>query len=46
MEVYIKNWVGQQTVRKLPLLQALKLRFVVWFKYPNKEERPKVRFMI
>ena len=46
MQVYIKNWVGQQTVRELPLLQALKLRFVVWAKYPKKEERPKVRFLV
>ena len=46
MEVYIKNWVGQQTVRTLPFHKAVWLRLIVWFKYPNKEERPKVRFMI
>ena len=45
MEVYIKNVEGQQTVRYLPLLQALKLRLYVFARYP-KAERPKVRFVI
>ena len=46
MKVYLKNEFGQQTVRDLPFHKTLWLRFVVWFKYPNKEERPLVRFVI
>ena len=45
MEVYIKNVEGQQTVRYLPFLQALKLRLYVFARYP-KTERPIVRFVI
>jgi hypothetical protein len=46
MKVYIKNWVGQQTVRELPFHKAIWLRLVVWYKYPKKEERAIIRFMI
>lgn len=35
MKVYIKNEVGQQTVRELPLLQALKLRFYANIRFKN-----------
>ena len=45
MNVYIKNEYGEQTVRHLPLLQALKLRLYVFTRYP-KSERPIVRFVI
>lgn len=45
MKVYIKNQFQQQTVRQLPIIQALKLRLYVLMKY-QKEERPIVKFMI
>jgi hypothetical protein len=45
MNVYIKNQYDEQTVRYLPLLQALKLRLYVFARYP-KDERPIVRFVI
>lgn len=45
MNVYIKNEYGQQTVRYLPILQALKLRLYVFAKY-RKEDRPIVRFVL
>lgn len=35
MKVYIKNEVGQQTVRELPLFQALKLRFYASIRFKN-----------
>lgn len=46
MRVYVKNVWGQQTVRELPVLQAIKLRLYCWHKYLNKEERPVVRFLL
>lgn len=45
MSVYIKNAYGEQTVRQLPILQALKLRLYVFARYP-KAERPIVRFVL
>lgn len=45
MNVYMKNELGQQTVRYLPLFQALKLRLYVFARY-KKSERPIVRFVI
>jgi len=44
MNVYIKNPEGQQTVRWLPILEALKLRWYVFSRY-SKKERPIVRFL-
>ena len=35
MKVYIKNEIGQQTVRELPLFQALKLRFYANMLFKN-----------
>jgi len=45
MKVYIKNQFQQQTVRQLPIIQALKLRLYVFMRY-QKEERPIVRFVV
>ena len=45
MKVYIKNHVGQQTIRDLPIHTALWLRFIVFARY-KKDERPIVRFVI
>lgn len=45
MNVYVKNVLGQQTVRYLPFHKALWLRFVVFVRY-NKDERPIVRFVV
>ena len=45
MSVYIKNTIGQQTVRELPFHKALWLRVLVFARY-RKEERPIVRFVI
>ena len=45
MKVYIKNVWHQQTVRDLPITQAIKLRFWSFVKY-KKDERPIVRFLI
>ena len=45
MNVYIKNLEGEQTVRYLPLFQALKLRLYVFARY-SKSERPIVRFVV
>jgi len=45
MQVYIKNIEGQQTVRELPIWQALKLRLYVFARY-KKAERPIVRFVV
>lgn len=45
MNIYLKNLEGEQTVRYLPLMTALWLRFIVFIKY-HKEDRPIVRFVI
>ena len=45
MNVYVKNTVGQQTVRYLPFHKALWLRILVFARY-RKAERPIVRFVI
>ena len=45
MNVYMKNELGQQTVRYLPFHKALWLRIYVFARYP-KSERPIVRFVI
>lgn len=45
MNVYMKNLEGEQTVRNLPFLSALYLRWIVFAKY-RKEDRPLVRFVI
>lgn len=45
MNVYLKNLEGEQTVRYLPVMKALWLRFIVFAKY-KKEDRPIVRFVI
>lgn len=45
MNVYIKNLEGEQTVRYLPVLKAIWLRFIVSAKYARKD-RPIVRFLI
>jgi hypothetical protein len=45
MNVYMKNELGQQTVRYLPLHKALWLRIYVFARYP-KTERPIVRFVV
>lgn len=45
MNIYLKNNEGEQTVRYLPVMKALWLRFIVFAKYPKKV-RPIVRFMI
>lgn len=45
MNVYLKNNEGEQTVRYLPIIKALWLRFIVFAKY-SKQDRPIVRFMI
>lgn len=45
MNVYLKNELGQQTVRYLNFFQAIKLRLYVFARYP-KNERPIVRFVI
>ena len=45
MNVYLKNNEGEQTVRYLPIMKALWLRFIVFAKY-KKEDRPIVRFVI
>ena len=45
MNVYLKNLEGEQTVRYLPIIQALKLRLYVFMRY-QKEERPIVRFVV
>lgn len=45
MNVYLKNNEGKQTVRYLPIMKALWLRFIVFAKY-RKEDRPIVRFVI
>ena len=39
MYVYIKNVLGQQTVRKLPIFQIVKLYLYVYFVAPV-EQRP------
>jgi len=45
MNIYLKNLEGEQTVRYLPLMKAIWLRFIVFAKY-RKEDRPIVRFVI
>ena len=45
MQIYMKNWVGQQTVRELPFYKAIGLRLYVFARYP-KSERPIVRFVV
>lgn len=45
MNVYIKNSLGQQTVRYMPLLKAIYLRVLMFAQY-RKDERPIVRFVI
>lgn len=45
MNVYLKNLEGEQTVRYLPVMKALWLRFIVFAKY-RKENRPIVRFVV
>ena len=45
MNVYLKNLEGEQTVRYLPVMKALWLRFMVFARY-KKEDRPIVRFVI
>jgi len=45
MNVYMKNELGQQTVRYLPFFKAIGLRLYVFTRYP-KSERPIVRFVI
>lgn len=45
MQVYIKNIEGQQTVRELPIWQALKLRLYCFARY-RKADRPIVRYLI
>lgn len=45
MNIYLKNLEGEQTVRYLPIMKAIWLRFIVFVKY-RKEERPIVRFVI
>ena len=45
MKVYIKNQFQQQTVRNLPIFQAIKLRLYVFMKYQG-EERPIVKFLV
>lgn len=45
MNVYLKNLEGEQTVRYLPIMKALWLRFIVFVKY-KKEDRPIVRFVL
>lgn len=45
MNVYLKNNEGEQTVRYLPIIKALWLRFIVFAKY-KKEDRPIVKFVI
>ena len=45
MNVYMKNELGQQTVRYLPFFKAIGLRLYVFARYP-KSERPIVRFVL
>lgn len=45
MNVYMKNSMGEQTVRYLPFYKAIYLRILVFARYP-KAERPIVRFVI
>ena len=45
MNVYIKNWAGQQTVRYFPIYKALWLRLYAFIHY-TKEERPTIKFVI
>jgi len=45
MNVYLKNLEGEQTVRYLPIMKALWLRFIVFARY-SKKDRPIVRFVI
>ena len=45
MSVYIKNTLGQQTVRQLPFLRAIWLRLFVILHY-KAEDRPIVKFVI
>ena len=45
MNVYMKNYEGEQTVRYLPFLKAIGLRLYVFARY-SKKDRPIVRFVI
>ena len=45
MNIYLKNNEGEQTVRYLPVMKALWLRFMVFARY-SKKDRPIVRFVI
>ena len=45
MNVYLKNLEGEQTVRHLPVMKALWLRFIVFARY-SKKDRPIVRFVL
>ena len=45
MQVYIKNYVGQQTVRELSLYQILKLRVLQWI-YVPKNQRAKIKILL
>lgn len=45
MSVYIKNTLGQQTIRELPFYKAIWLRLLVFLRYV-KEDRPIIRFVI
>lgn len=45
MKVYIKNVAQEQTVRDLPIIHALWLRWKLFTMY-EKENRPIVRFLI
>lgn len=45
MKVYMKNIYQQQTVRDIPLMKALWLRWKVFIDY-RKKERPTIRFLL
>lgn len=45
MKVYMKNELGQQTVRSIPFYRALWLRLYVFARY-TKNERPIIKFVI
>ena len=45
MNVYMKNELGQQTVRDIPWYKAIWLRLYVFARY-TKDERPIIRFLV
>lgn len=44
MYVFIMNTLGQKTIRKLPILQIVKLYFSVYVLVPQ-EERPLIKIL-